>query len=162
MGRLGCKCGKVLSNVDCPSDVDLCAFEGIIIDELRRDNPNITLMDVVLDYDITQYYFWYCRDCGRVYVFNANQQQCNKVYARCELQKSQDQIDLSKMRKMYFYTDRQIELLTEKDIDITLKDFFKDPPHFFEFYIDEKMDVVFVYNLKEQKVDFCYYSEWQR
>lgn len=159
MGRLGCKCGIVLSNVDCPNDVDLWGFEGSIIERLLLDHPQIVLTDVVMDHSLSDVYFWYCKDCGRVYVFRNNHQMCNRVYHIQEYDDNEPLDIILKMRDLYFYTDKEVEEPTEKDFDYSLKDFFDNLPHPYRYYITDDLTKVYAYDMKKHSIAHCYVLE---
>lgn len=159
MGRLGCKCGAVLSNVDSPNDVDLWGFEGSLIDKLLVDDPTILLTDVVMDHSLPEVYFWYCNACGRVYVFRRYQQMCQRIYHVQECDDDKSPENILKLRLLYFYTDKQVELPTEKDFNYSLKDFFEDLPHPYKYYITDDLSKAYVYDAKHNKVVNCYVLE---
>lgn len=146
MGRLGCKCGRVLSTVDCPNDVDLMAFEGARLRDLLRTSPEILLTDVILDYDIPGKSFWYCNDCGRVYVFRDDHQMYNRVYLRRDYEARENVDDILKLRELYFFTDRQVEEPTETDFGYTLKAFLDSPPHPYRFFITADGSKVYAFD----------------
>lgn len=159
MGRLGCKCGLVLSNVECPNDIDLWGFEGSLIEKLLLENPTILLTDVVMDYSLPDMYFWYCKDCGRVYVFRNNNQMCNRVYHIQEYDGKESLSSILKMRNLYFYTDKEVEEPTEKDFSYSLKDFFDDLPHPYRYYITDDLTKVYAYDMNHQSIAHCYVIE---
>ena len=159
MGRLGCKCGRVLSTVDCPNDVDLMAFEGVRLSDLLRTCPEILLTDVMLDYDIPGKSFWYCNDCGRVYVFRDDPQMYSRVYLRCDYESCESIDDILNLRELYFFTDRQVEEPTETDFGYTLKAFLDNPPHPYRFFITCDSSKVYAYNATTGSVAYCYVLE---
>ena len=159
MGRLGCKCGRVLSTVDCPNDVDLMAFEGVRLSDLLRTSPEILLTDVMLDYDIPGKSFWYCNDCGRVYVFRDDHQMYSRVYLRCDYESCESIDDILNLRELYFFTDRQVEEPTETDFGYTLKAFLDNPPHPYRFFITPDNSKVYAYNVNTGSIVHCYILE---
>ena len=159
MGRLGCKCGRVLSNVDCPNDVDLWGFDGSTLNNLLKEKPEILLTDVVMDYNIQGLYFWYCKDCGRVYVFKNNHQMWDRVYLMREYNNDESVDDVLKMRELWFYTDKQMEEPTEKDFNFSLKNFFNALPHPYKYFISSDQERVFAYNTHTQTIDHLYQLE---
>ena len=159
MGRLGCKCGIVLSNVDCPTDVELWGFEKSDINKILETNPGIILTDAVMDHSIQKYYFWYCKDCGRVYVFRMNHQMYNRIYVIHDFE-GNDNIDaILKLRELYFFTDRQVEEPSEEDFEFTLKAFLDNPPHSYRFFITPDSSMVYAYNTASKTVAHCYSLE---
>jgi hypothetical protein len=159
MGRLGCKCGKVLSNVDCPTDVELWGFEETAITNLIKSNPDLILTDAVMDYSMQDYYFWYCRDCGRVYVFRTDHQMYKSIYLRQEYGENVDIADILNLCELYFFTDRQVEEPTERDFGYTLKAFLDNPPHPYRFFITCDSSKVYAYNATTGSVAYCYVLE---
>ena len=159
MGRLGCKCGIVLSNVDCPNDIDLWGFEGSLIESLLSNNPQIVLTDVVMDYSLPDVYFWYCKDCGRVYVFRNNHQMYNRIYHIQEYDGKESLDSILKMRNLYFYTDKEVEEPTEKNFNYSLKDFFDNLPHPYRYYITDDLTKVYAYDMNNQRIAHYYVLE---
>lgn len=160
MGRLGCKCGRVLSTVDSPNDVDLMAFEGAKIKELMVASPDMLLTDVMLDHDIQGKSYWYCNDCGRVYAFRDDHQMYNRVYMRCDCDaKSDDVDDILRLRELYFYTDRQVEEPTESDFRYTLKAFLDSPPHPYRFFITPDGSKVYAFDTTSNSITHYYALE---
>ena len=159
MGRLGCKCGKVLSSVDSPNDVELILFEGETINCLLNTKPEILLTDVMLDYDIQDEICWYCKDCGRVYVFRSNHQMYNRVYLICEYNGDTSLDSILQLHELYIYTDKQIQDLIDRDFDYTLKDFFEKLPHPYRYYITDDLSKVYVYDTINNRIAHYYVLE---
>lgn len=159
MGRLGCKCGRVLSTVDCPNDVELMAFEGAKLSDLLRTSPEMLLTDVMLDYDIPGKSFWYCNDCGRVYVFRDDHQMYNRVYLRRDYEACENIGDVLKLRELYFFTDRQVEEPTETDFGYTLKAFLDSPPHPYRFFITPDGSKVYAFDTTSNSITHYYALE---
>lgn len=159
MGRLGCKCGKVLSNVDCPTDVELWGFEGTTISDLIQKNPELPLTDAVMDHSIENYYFWYCKDCGRVYVFRTNHQMYRYVYLLHNTEECDVVADVLMLPELYFFTDRQVEEPTEEDHGYTLKAFLNNPPHSYRFFITPDSGKVYAFDVNTKSVSHCYVLE---
>lgn len=157
MGKLACRCGVRLSNVDCPNDVELWGFEGKVINELLEIHPEERIPNVAMGYSINDFYFWQCTECGRVYRFKKNQRMYDKVYLRRDCNENIQNI-LS-MRELYFFTDKQIEDPSEKDFDYSIKQFLDNPPHPYRFYVAEHQDKVYAYNTLSRQVDYCYIEE---
>ena len=157
MGKMTCKCGKILSNVDCPSDVDLWAFENKTLQSLAK--TNIILTDAVMDYHIPGSYYWYCKDCGRVYVFRNNHQMYNRVYL-IHKYNNEDTVDnILNMQELHFYTDKQIEEPTEKNFDYTLREFLENPPHPYRYFITSDQSRVYAFDSKKQCIAHYYQLE---
>ena len=159
MGRLGCKCGKVISNVDCPTDVELWGFERAAITNLIESNPKLILTDAVMDHSMQDYYFWYCNDCGRGYVFRTDHQMYKSIYLRQDCDENADVADILNLRELYFFTDRQVEEPTETDFGYTLKAFLDNPPHPYRFFITCDNSKVYAYNATTGSVAYCYVLE---
>lgn len=159
MGRLGCKCGKVLSSVDSPNDVELMVFNGSAINQLMSTNPDMLLTDVMLDYDMQDEYCWYCKDCGRVYVFRNNHQLCNRVYLIHDYNNEESLDTVLQLRELYIYTSKQIQDPTDEDFNYSLKDFFDNLPHPYRYYITDDLTKVYAYDMNSHSIAHCYVLE---
>lgn len=157
MGRLQCKCGLVLSNVDCPNDVTLWGFEKKSLDAC--DAANILLTDAVMEYHISNHYYWYCKECGRIYVFKINQQTYQSVYRKCNLQFPIATNDVLQLSEIYFFTDKQVEIPTEVDFTYTLQQFLENPPHPYRFFVAPDQRIVYAYHTSKKKVVHLYQLE---
>ena len=159
MGRLGCKCGKTLSSVDSPNEIELMLFEGSVISRLMNTHPDIFLADVMLDHDIPELFCWYCKDCERVYVFREGHQMYNRLYQRQEHSNEISLNNILQLREFYAYTDKQIQNPIDKNANFTLSDFFKKLPHPYRYYITEDLSMVYAYNMDNQSIAHCYVLE---
>lgn len=159
MARLGCKCGKVLSSIDSPNDVELIVFEGATINHLLSTTPEILLTDVMLDYDIQDEHCWYCKECGRVYVFENNCQMYNRVYLIHNYIGEDSLESVLNLHELYIYTDKQIQEPTDKNFDYSLKDFFDNLPHPYRYYVTEDGLKVYAYDTLLKRIDHFYELE---
>lgn len=75
MSRLKCRCGKVLSTVQCPNDVQLRVYTDFEWDKII----NMGIIDSV-DIPMPQYNVIKCPSCERVYVFNYDYSEPVKIY----------------------------------------------------------------------------------
>jgi hypothetical protein len=76
MARITCKCGRVLSNVEAPNEVEYTVynnFEWFSI--ISKDK-----IDPMLDIPHPQLDVWKCPICERIYIFKYGEDSPIKVY----------------------------------------------------------------------------------
>lgn len=123
MGRLGCNCGAIMSNVDCPSKNMLEVYTAAEVDSAIKADKNITLWDFsTMD---RPYEYWYCTDCRRVH-------KVDNTIGRCILRYKPIGIPVnppgmiglpSGWSEVYVVTDTELDAVTEKDFGIKLTDY---------------------------------------
>lgn len=159
MGKLACKCGKILSTVDCPNEVELTAFEGTTIKKLLSECPEMPFTEVVLDFDIPCKSYWYCRDCGRVYVFRDDHQVYHRLYLVHAYHQDESLEVILTMRELHFYTDKQIEERIEENPGCTLAKFLAHPPHPYRYFMTADRSKVYAYNTLTKEIVHYYKLE---
>ena len=86
MARMDCRCGAYLSNTAVPNDVELTVFtdfEWVDFSETvydKWDKMTITEKDRLM-FEYPKRDVWYCKKCGRIYVFEQGNDIPKKVYA---------------------------------------------------------------------------------
>lgn len=75
MARMTCKCGKILSTVAAPNDVQLRVYTDKEWDAILQEDIIETWKIPLPDRDV-----WHCTKCGRIYVFNGGYGTAAKVY----------------------------------------------------------------------------------
>lgn len=75
MSRIKCRCGKIISTVQCPNDVQLRVYTDYEWDRMI----NMGLIDS-LDIPMPQYDVIMCPLCERIYVFDNTYSAPIKVY----------------------------------------------------------------------------------
>ena len=65
MAKVMCRCGNLLSSVQCPNDVQLRVYTDAEWDAII----NMGVIDSV-DIPFPKYDVWKCPKCGRIYVYD--------------------------------------------------------------------------------------------
>ena len=121
MSRLGCFCGNTLSNVDCPSQNIIRVFKKDNVERLLKKNRNLELWDVYSEDE--EYDYWWCEQCGRVYVCPLPGQNvelvCNPIAIGEQIVFAPEQCV-----EFYSYSDTLLDRTIEKELHISWKDFF--------------------------------------
>ncbi|WP_083938152.1 hypothetical protein [Paenibacillus daejeonensis] len=67
MARFQCKCGKILSNTQCPNEIELHVFSDFQYEEITTLKPDeygyINLPETLFD-------VWRCPTCERMHIFD--------------------------------------------------------------------------------------------
>lgn len=75
MARFLCKCGKGLSTVQAPNDVELYVYTDSEWDYILNMGDLIDPLDI----PDPKHDVWHCTNCDRIYVFNSDH-SVKKVY----------------------------------------------------------------------------------
>ncbi len=171
MARLGCLCGHTMSNTSCPCECEIYVYyEKEILDAIAY-NPELTWMDFQTDWDelheCKKMYmqrndnleYWFCPKCKRVYEVSNTYNRWVRVYKRTE---EIPKVSTEGWGKIYVYTDLEEDPITEDNVDITVKDFFRCFPYKFKFRLSPDEKTVIAYNMKGKEA-FAYELEeyWQ-
>lgn len=156
MARLGCLCGKGMSNSNCPSEDILHVYSKDEIESALQEDPAITLLDF---YAIRRpYEFWYCHGCGRVHQVNLERLRVWHTFERLSISEyTASEID-SAWEEIYVFTDTEIDDITEKDFSITLSKFMQ-MRRTFEYWYQPERNIVQAYSSSDHLLVFAYKLE---
>ena len=169
MARLGCSCGAAMSTVDCPSPHIYHIFTQAEVTAALNANSNCRFWDFYTNWDSEkdekhlftseEYKYWYCTACGRVYQVQAIPQgRWVKKY-----QPSEDISfltgDITRWEKLFVYSDKVVDRITEKDFNITLAAFVDHKNHEYEFYISPCSSTIAVCDRKTKALVKVYHLE---
>jgi len=76
MARLGCKCGHILWNGECPNDIQYWVYSDKKMEKIF-ENKTINVMKLS---EINDYEVWLCPECKRLYVFIEGKIKTKYVY----------------------------------------------------------------------------------
>ena len=76
MAKIGCKCGSVLWNGECPNDIQYWVYSDFKMDEIfENDVIDVMKLSEIFDYEV-----WLCPDCKRLYLFEEDSTKVKYVY----------------------------------------------------------------------------------
>ena len=170
MARLGCSCGAAMSTVDCPSPHVYHIYTQAEVDRALNNNPDCPYWDFHTNWDSKkdekhiftseEYSYWYCTACGRMYQVQA-QPQGRWIM---KFQKAEDisflsDEDIVNWTRLYVYSDKVVDQITEKDFTIKLADFIKHKKHLYDYYISPCSSTIAVCDRKTKVISKVYILE---
>ena len=170
MARLGCSCGAVMSTVDCPSPYIYHIFTQDEVDTALSQSPDCPFWDFYTNWDSQknekrlftseEYTFWYCTACGRMYQVQAKPQgRWVKKYRMSSDNLFPANIDNANRKRLYIYSDIDVEQITEENFNIKLRDFINHKRHIHDFYISPDSATVLICDKKSGAIVKVYLLE---
>jgi hypothetical protein len=170
MARLGCPCGAAMSTVDCPSPHVYHVFTQAEVTAALNKNSECLFWDFYTNWDSQKdekclftsedFSYWYCTACGRMYQVQAKPQgRWVKKYQLSEDISFLTDEDIVKWEKLYVYSDKVVDQITEKDFKITLSAFLNHKKHVYEFYISPCSSIIAVCDKKTKAIVKVYLLE---
>ncbi len=156
MAGIKCRCGNILSNVDCPSPNIIQIFSSKEVNDFINKNPEMLLIDFETAFD-RKYKYWYCDVCERVYeVQNIPLGRVRRSYIiNNDLNKISFDI-ASKLQQIYVFFSTELYEYEEKNVSGTVKDFFQTHPQKHLFYISEDEKYIYAFNNLTKEQGFIY------
>lgn len=155
MARVGCICGNVLSNSDCPSKDVIYIYFRKDVDVAILTNPSITLWDF---YSIdSPYVYFYCHNCGRVYKFNIKGTGEWWIFGKAD--SFEEQSLNSDWQEVYVFTDIEIDEITEENFTIGLAEFIKNTYKPYRFWYNSRRQILQAYESDKHSFAFTYILE---
>lgn len=168
MSRLGCKCGHTIGTSESPSPYDLYVYYEAEVREAIKCNPKLRLMDFIMDWDeingVKRAYmirkepviYNYCTECKRVY---ESQPQIGghwlRVYKKASAQNTE--MNFSKLKRIYVFTDIDSDAATEKHPDILLNEYIGSLKK--DYYMTENENLVYVFDSETKENLYIYELE---
>ena len=148
MARLGCSCGATMSTVDCPSPHVYHVFTQAEVDATLSKNSECLFWDFYTNWDSQkdkkhiftseEYTYWYCTACGRMYQVQAQPQgRWVKKFKMSEDISFLTDEDIVEWDRLYVYSDKVVDQITEKDFGIKLSSFIAHKKHIYDCYISK-------------------------
>lgn len=155
MARVGCVCGNILSNTNCPSEDIIHVYLAEKAEGLLKDDPSLTLWDFYSNHK-DGYDFWYCRECKRVYVFKIRQAKGGSFIRIAANEAPVSKLD-GTWKELYVFTDVDIDVTTDLDMAYPLKDYLQRERKY-RYWYNEAEQLVLAY--AGDKLAFAYKQEW--
>ena len=170
MARLGCSCGEAMSTVDCPSPHVYHVFTQAEVAAALNKSADCLFWDFYTNWDSEkdekhlftseEYSYWYCTVCGRAYQVQATPRgRWVKKYRPSEDTSFLTGEDIIGWEKLYVYSDRVVDRITEKNFKITLSEFINHKNHVHECYISPCASTVAVCDKKTHAIVKVYLLE---
>lgn len=149
MAKVGCLCGAILSDVDCPSDNIIYIYRYYELESVLTQNANITLWNYY-ESTMENHLYWYCNKCGRVYKFpNGSEAKPDKIYRR---ETVTEEAHIMDMIEMVAFSDIEIDTITEDNPDICLKEFLDNRLCTESYFLDRSSGQVYVFDKENCKI----------
>ena len=148
MSKMCCQCGESLSNSIVPNDIEWNIYKKKDF-EHWMGNDYFEYTEEHEDFD----YFWLCPKCKRAYVWlNRNKKyEETRIY---EYKNIKDiDIDLMGMEELFLISSNDEENFGD---GIIVNDLMKLYPHNHRYYIANDEKVLYLFNVKDNKIDGKY------
>ncbi|MCQ2109792.1 MAG: hypothetical protein MJZ05_13650 [Fibrobacter sp.] len=161
MAKVGCKCGNTLSNVSDDSSDTLCVYAQSVVNEILKKNPTMKFLDFEYNYRYSNFDFWYCPECKRVYSFKFGENEANAVYKPSESRCSFSGNDLEGLEEILVFTNKKIFDFTEEDEhnNAVLSDFLKQVERPYKYFVSSDQRRIFCISQVPELKDFAYELE---
>lgn len=146
MGRVGCICGNILSNSDCPSKDILHVYLVEKVNRMLEADPEITLWDFYTTYDPI-YQYWYCDECKRVYLYSYKEPE-GGWFGRIEASSVNGIKPDESWKELYVFTDVDIDQTTDLDMGFPLKEYLARKREY-RYWYKEQEGLVLAYSGEE-------------
>ena len=141
-----CVCGKVLSNVVYPNDLEWNIYEKSEFDYWIGDEY-FEFTQEKEDFD----YLWLCPNCKRCHVWLNNKNKEFRIYEYKE--SNNDDINVGEMKEIFLFSANDEENFKE---NIIIYDLMKLYPHNHRYFISKDEKIVYLYNVTNNKIDGKY------
>ena len=170
MARLGCSCGAAMSTVDCPSPHVYHIYTQAEVDRALTNDPDCPYWDFHTNWDSKkdekhiftseEYSYWYCTACGRMYQVQAKPQGrwMKKFRLADDISFLTDE-DIVNWEKLYVYSDKVVDQITEKNFTIKLADFINHKKHLYDCYISVCGSTIAICKRKTKEIVKVYLLE---
>jgi hypothetical protein len=169
MSRLGCSCGAAMSTVKCPSPHVYHVFTQEEIDVALKEKPDCPFWDFYSNWDSQrdekclftseEYSYWYCTACGRMYQVQAKPQgRWVKKYRKSDTPMFTAE-DVMIWDKLYVYSDKVVDQITEHNFTISLADFIAHKKHTYNCFISDDGSQIVVCSKKTKEILQSYLLE---
>lgn len=146
MSKMECKCGKCLSNSECPNDIEWYIYSEFK-NWINKDYFEYTEEQENFDY------FWLCPNCKRAYVW-LNRNKKYEETRTYEYRKINNiNIDISKMEEIFIFSSNDEEKFGDY---IIIKDLMNLYPHNHRYFITKDEKIVYLHDIRTNRVDGKY------
>ena len=170
MARLGCSCGAAMSTVACPSPHIYHVFTQAEVTAALSENPECPFWDFYTNWDSQKdekhlftsedFSYWYCTACSRMYQVQAKPRgRWVKKFHPSDNIAFLTSEDIANWEKVYVYSDKVVDQITEKDFKITLPAFLNHKKHVYECYISPCSSTIAVCDKKSKAIVKVYLLE---
>lgn len=149
MAGMGCQCGEILKNTVYPNEIEWYIYKKEDWEKLQSELFEVTQDQE--DFDS----FWLCPKCKRAHVW-LNTNRKHEETRTYEYRKINNNIsvDISKFKELYLLSVKDEDYYL--DVYITIKQLMTDYPHNHRYFITDDEKTLYLYNVKEQKIDGKY------